>query len=494
MISDHLRAGSSLPPGLSHLPSSNRVFASTRAPCWAVLSFIPDDIAWCDWIYGELQGHEVPVLLTGLATPDGFALPEYLTAFPDRFDPDHFERYPEALATSRYLIVVCTPESAHAPEIDAQIRVFKKAGGEARIIVLLAQREPHAGQEKWPRAAECGWLPPWLRWRFGDDGTFAAADRSEPQIVDARPGWASLDEVKIALIAALLEISAAELEELENAVAPAAPTRTENPGVRPVCDSPIDDESIAVSTERAPAIGVETSPPGAPLRPAKATHRALIAGVSICILAGVATAWFSTRPPGQKPPAFLASPAPDFSAQSEKIPEVMVSRPPADPVIASESATPPFVPPPIAVPPPPDPIEVPPAEFLGPPPPTSIQLAAADELRMSAEKSGLAELADSLVLRHDFPLALETYIQALASAKRYAGRRSGDSATQTDIALLFRKIGSLHAQLDSTAEARQAFEQARKILAPIHAKGRSSKDRAKILEDAERGLRALPRD
>ncbi len=466
-----------------------------------MLSFVPDDLAWCDWIYGELQGHEVPVLLTGQATRDGFALPEYLTAFPDRFDPDHFDRYPEALATSRYLIVVCTPESANAPQIDAQIRAFKKAGGEERIIVLLATREPHAGQEKWPRSAECGWLPAWLRWRFSDDGAFFLADRTEPQIVEARAGWASLDEVKIALIAALLEMPVEELEELENVVAIAPPTPVEIAQPQPADDG--SKSALPNPSEKAAVVSAMPAREPNPEPSGKSPDRSrlLIAGVVGGILASLLTTWFlqsasapkNAEPAGNAVPALVAAPV-QGPPLGEKVAAVVAPLA-AQPSVAAQNPVPLVseIPPssPAVAPPP---VELPPTQFLGPPPPTAAQIAAADDARMSAEKNALAAQADRLVLQHDLPSALETYEQALAAAQRFAGRRAGNADVQIEIALLCRKIGTLQAQLSSTAEARRNFDRARKILLPLRGKGASAKVRAKILEDAERSLRALPHD
>ncbi len=436
-----------------------------------MLSFIPDDLGWCDWIYGELQGHEVPLLLSGQGTRDGTPLPEYLTAFPDRFDPDHFERYPEALATSRFLIVVCTPESSGSPEIEAHIRAFKDAGGGERIIALIAAREPHAGQEKWPRSPNSEWLPNWLQWRFSDDGAFFLADHTEPQIVEARPGWASLDEVKVALIAALLEITPEELEELENATLAPIPT------LAPM------QEVVALSGNE---MLVETAPVAIAKRASR--HRGLVIGATIGVLAGIAAMWTNHMKLAADLPAPKVEQAREqatVAAPLRALPKV--TQPLEKSVPTDLTATQPQTPETAVEPPP---LEPPPAEFLGPPPPTAADLAAAEDARLRREKSALATRADALVVERDLPLALQTYSRALTAAKRF----SAEPGAQLDSAEIYRKMGTLQAQIESTAEARYSFEKARKILNSLRASGQLGKQRARILEDVEHSLHTLPRD
>ncbi len=176
---------------------------------WGVISYVPVDLAWCEWLYFTLHGYPVPVALAGQVTHDGFGLPESLSVFPDPDDSSYDHGYAEALKTGRYLIVICSPNSAHSPKVDAHIRDFKRVGGDERIIVLVVEGEPNSGRREPTNGA---WLPPWLRWRLDDRGRFQPADRSEPQIIDARPGRATLDEIMAALLAALMGISLSEFD------------------------------------------------------------------------------------------------------------------------------------------------------------------------------------------------------------------------------------------------------------------------------------------
>ena len=181
---------------------------------WAVVAFSPEDAAWCDWIYRNLNGHPVPASLADRVTPDGVPRPDCLSIFPDRRDPCYAERHPRALEQSTYLLIVCSPQSAHAEALDEQIRAFKKAGGEERILALVVDGPPEAQLGERPRARHGATsASSWLRWRLEENG-FRAAERSDPRIVDARRGYRSLKQVRDGLLAALVDVDAAELERL----------------------------------------------------------------------------------------------------------------------------------------------------------------------------------------------------------------------------------------------------------------------------------------
>ncbi len=187
---------------------------------WGVISYALEDFAWCEWLYHTVHGYPVPVTLAGSATRHGFALPHDISVFPDPNDPETEQDYAKALQTGRYLILICSPHSSHSKVLDAHIREFKRAGGEERIIALVVEGAPNSAPTV---AAPTNWLPPWLAWRLDEAGHFLPADRSEPQIIDARPNRADLDDVMASLLAALMDISRSEFDVLTGpAQAPAA--------------------------------------------------------------------------------------------------------------------------------------------------------------------------------------------------------------------------------------------------------------------------------
>ena len=188
--------------------------AELSGASWAVVSFVPEDTAWCDWIYRALNGYPLPPQVAGRITSEGLPRPDCLSIFPDRRDPSYLELAPQALERSSYLIVVCSSQSAHAARVDESIRAFKNAGGEERIVALVVDGPPDPRQGEIDRNPDFEWLPSWLRWRCDEKG-FCPADRTEPRIVDARRGCATLQEVRDALFAAVVDLEVAELERFD---------------------------------------------------------------------------------------------------------------------------------------------------------------------------------------------------------------------------------------------------------------------------------------
>ena len=88
---------------------------------WAVLAYSQEDALWADWLYRNLNGYPVPRGMIESATSHGRPRPDCVSVFPDRRDPQYAAHYPQALEKSAYLVVVCSPSSAHCPEVDAQI-------------------------------------------------------------------------------------------------------------------------------------------------------------------------------------------------------------------------------------------------------------------------------------------------------------------------------------------------------------------------------------
>src|SRR6187397_1008683 len=112
---------------------------------WATLSFVPEDLTWFDWIIRQIEGYPVPAELAGAPTRFGFDLPAKLTLFPDRWNPLNFETYDSALETSRFLVVVISPNSAESSWIEDQMQAFRGCGGEERIVALVVDCRPDGG-------------------------------------------------------------------------------------------------------------------------------------------------------------------------------------------------------------------------------------------------------------------------------------------------------------------------------------------------------------
>jgi hypothetical protein len=176
---------------------------------WATLSFVPEDLVWFDWIIRETEGYPVPGGLAGASTRFGFDLPSKLTLFPDRWNPLNFEGYPTALESSRFLIVVVSPNSAKSPWVEDQMQAFRNSGGEERIIALVVDGRPDGVGTNVPG----DWLPDWLATRMGESG-FSPAGSTEPIVIDARGGAEKLAKARESLLASLLTTTCQELERM----------------------------------------------------------------------------------------------------------------------------------------------------------------------------------------------------------------------------------------------------------------------------------------
>ena len=437
-------------------PAAEISFELENAP-WAAVSFVPEDQAWGEWIYRNLHDFSVPAQLVEETTMHGFPLPDCLAVFPDPGMAGFAGHYTKALAASRYLIVVCSPHSAHADLVDGHVRGFKRAGGEERIIVLVVEGGPDAGMERLARPAAPAWLPPWLDWRF-QDGAFCTADRNEPQIVDARAGGLALRAVRDALLEALLASDAGRLEQLGALVHPLVGEVVE-PAVPVIEEAPLSESFLPVKESR------------------RSFRPAWIAAACAVVVGAGAAGWQTAQSGGPRPVVVPVAPRVVYAIE---MPQARIAA--AAPVESAPEA--------LTAPPPPeeafDPVHPGAITLITPPPIPEDTLL--EEARSFYQR---AELAMSERRPAD---ALALYRSALDPARLYAVRPTADPAVKTELAILFRKLGSLQTRLASTAEARATLHDGRRILLGLAARKQWNPERARLLDDFDSGLRRLPRD
>jgi hypothetical protein len=462
--------------------------AALEGASWAVAAFAPEDALWADWLYRNLNGYPVPTTLIEQPTAHGLPRPDCLSIFPDRRDPHYAEQYSLALEKSGYLIVICSRNSTQCPAVDAQIRAFKSAGGEDRVIALIVEGSPDAAFETTPRNSPPTWLPPWLSWRLHGE-SFAEADRGEPRIVDARPGRTSLKEVRDLLLATLLDIDAWELEVLGSLARPVEVIQTSSPASAP-----------------------EPAPVAAPVAAPRRKVGPVVLTAAICVSVTLVTAWWSF---GQ----VKNQPLPDAQPGAEKILTTKKIRP--TPIIptAEETEAPtattaaaataaetteaesgtqlldvyfPKLPAPTPVPAaqldvPPS--NTPPAATVAMPPAPA---PATEESISRAAVASLHQRGDTAVNQRRLDDALGYYEEAVDAA-RVSGPHASVEA-RAEAAILCRKLGTLQLQMASTSEAKASFVQGRKLLLALKKQGAWNAERAKTLAEIEKSLNQLPRD
>lgn len=112
----------------------------------AFISYSHRDAAAGRWLHRKLEGYRLPKRLAGTQGEDG-EVPERLTPiFRDRDDlpaaGDLSERVRAALAVSRNLIVVCSPNSAASPWVAQEIATFRKLHPDRAIFTAIVDGEP----------------------------------------------------------------------------------------------------------------------------------------------------------------------------------------------------------------------------------------------------------------------------------------------------------------------------------------------------------------
>ena len=153
----------------------------------AFLSYSHQDGAIADWLHEELEEFRVPPRLIGKLTEHGPVPKRLAPIFRDRQElaaaSDLSEEIEEAIAGSRFMIVLCSPAAARSHWIDKEIACFKRLHREDRILAAIINGEPFASDNPDRAAEEC--FPQALRVHFDRRGR-PTAQRAEPIAADLR--------------------------------------------------------------------------------------------------------------------------------------------------------------------------------------------------------------------------------------------------------------------------------------------------------------------
>ena len=427
-----------------------------EAPSWAAVSFTFEDAFWCDWLFREFDGLRVPRTLIRRPSRHGLPYPDRLSISPDPADPVQLENYAATLRSAQHLIVVVSPESGRAELIQEQMRVFRAAGGEERIVALVVKGEPGSPTAEPAALSDVEWMPQWLKWRYSEEG-FAPAERTEPLVVDARMGIATLSEVRAQLLAAMLEVPEEQLSEL--GVIARSSSRPNTVRIEPA------PEAIAVPDEPTPeesgGIGWITA--------------AII--LTTCCAFGGLILWrlqqdrsldaliHSERGVEQSTPAAEQV---EWKPGSPVIAILPVSTKPAqadDKTGAPKAGTEPALPP----------------------------EAGTREFRTLVERRDrLFKLAESRIEKSSGEEAYEILKQAAVVAAIASRKSESLPAHLHREAQIRRTLGQLSAKFSTAAEGREHFEKGRQLIQQIQAKGEIGEDGARLLAEVEAGLKKLP--
>ena len=177
------------PISRSHPARADAADGSASPRYWAYLSYSHRDEADAKWLHAALEKFAVPPTLVGRDTAGGPAPKSFRPIFRDRQelaasgDLGHDIR--EALAGSRFLIVLCSPAAAASHWTNQEIATFKRLHPRGAILAAIIAGEPWASLMPGRESEEC--FPPALRVVFDLRGR-PTAKRSEPIAADLREG------------------------------------------------------------------------------------------------------------------------------------------------------------------------------------------------------------------------------------------------------------------------------------------------------------------
>jgi tetratricopeptide (TPR) repeat protein len=187
-----------LPSGVSEVPLGDYA---------AFISYSHADQATARWLHRRIESFRFPKALFGTASPFGPLPRRLLPVFRDRDElpasSDLGRELRDALARSRFQIVLCSPKAAVSNWVNEEILSFKRLHGEGRTLALILSGEPYVGDER-----EC--FPPALRYRLGLDGSLSN-EPAEPIAADVRAGK---DGRRLALLKLLAGLSGTRLDAL----------------------------------------------------------------------------------------------------------------------------------------------------------------------------------------------------------------------------------------------------------------------------------------
>jgi tetratricopeptide (TPR) repeat protein len=187
-----------------------------QARYFAFLSYSHKDEDLAGWLHSQLEQFRVPRALAGQLSEHG-VIPKRLTPiFRDQHElaaaDDLGEEIEEALARSRFLIVLCSPDAAKSRWTNAEIETFKRTRPDGCVLAAIASGEPFASEMPGREEEEC--FPPALKQKYDRRG-HPTAKRAEPLAADLREQGEAQRLGLMKLIAGMLGVGLDDLLQRE---------------------------------------------------------------------------------------------------------------------------------------------------------------------------------------------------------------------------------------------------------------------------------------
>lgn len=180
--------------------------ANGSSAYWAFISYSHADERWASWLHRSLETYRLPKDIAGTSGKYGDIPDRLYPIFRDREELASGANLParinEALAHSRALIVICSPNAVRSRWVDEEIRTFKAMHGEERVYSLIVDGVPHAAMSG-VNGEEC--FPKPLRYSINTEREMTS-EVIEPLAADARSAGDGRNDALIKLLAGLLGI------------------------------------------------------------------------------------------------------------------------------------------------------------------------------------------------------------------------------------------------------------------------------------------------
>ena len=197
---------------------ASNTHASQAPRYWAFISYSHRDEKLAKSLQRKLETYRLPKRLVGRDGAHGPVPAQAKPVFRDRDElhagADLAAHVQAALATSRWLVVLCTPNAARSPWVEREIVAFKRLHGEGRVLALIAAGEPFASRLPGREEEEC--FPNALRHALGPQGEADGADQ-EPIAADMRLHGDGPRRATLKLLAGMVGVGFDELVRRDHA-------------------------------------------------------------------------------------------------------------------------------------------------------------------------------------------------------------------------------------------------------------------------------------
>jgi hypothetical protein len=181
---------------------------------WAFVSYSHRDEHWAKWVHQGIETYKIPRALVGKSLHGGTTPRRLFPLFRDRDElPGAAElgsQIQQALESSLYLIVICSPRTAVSRWVNREIQLFKSFGREDRVLCLIVDGEPNAD----PNLGELECFPPAVRFKVDAAGDLTS-EPTEPIAADARPGKDGKANALLKLLSGMLNVGFDQLHQRE---------------------------------------------------------------------------------------------------------------------------------------------------------------------------------------------------------------------------------------------------------------------------------------